>query len=104
MKNINPTYDLSERNSGGRAKEFIVWSFGEKEIDGELIPDSRLDSRDRRRLRSQISTRDSALVRACLDPVELNPAFGLIAPLESCNTLEHSFGESQKYSERQIPR
>ncbi|GBN13287.1 hypothetical protein AVEN_169440-1 [Araneus ventricosus] len=55
--------------------------------------DSRLDARDRRRLRSQISARDSALVRACLDPVELKPAFGLIAPLEICNALEHSFVE-----------
>ncbi|GBN20060.1 hypothetical protein AVEN_267349-1 [Araneus ventricosus] len=78
------------------AKEFIIWSFGEKvEIDGELIwrliPDSRFDSRDRRRLRSQIMARDSALVRAFLDPVELKPVLGLISPLESCNALEHSF-------------
>ncbi|GBN03862.1 hypothetical protein AVEN_9749-1 [Araneus ventricosus] len=79
--------------TSGLAKEFIVWSFGEKRdrwrIDLEI--DSRLDSRDRKGLRSQISARDSALVRAFLDLVELKPAFGWIAPLESCNALEHSF-------------
>ncbi|GBM08813.1 hypothetical protein AVEN_1002-1 [Araneus ventricosus] len=76
------------------AKEFIVWSFGERGRDPwriDLEIDSRLDSRDRRRLRSQISARDSALVREFLDPVVSKPALGLIAPLESCNALEHSF-------------
>ncbi|GBO32562.1 hypothetical protein AVEN_107074-1 [Araneus ventricosus] len=51
-----------------------------KEIDGELIwrliRDSRLDSRDRKRLRSQISARGSALVREFLDSVESKPTLG----------------------------
>ncbi|GBM15509.1 hypothetical protein AVEN_8901-1 [Araneus ventricosus] len=61
------------------AKEFIVWSFGERERDRRKIDleiDSRLDSRDRRRLRSQISARDSALVREFLDSVESKPTLG----------------------------
>ncbi|GBM99645.1 hypothetical protein AVEN_140285-1, partial [Araneus ventricosus] len=61
----------------GKAKEFIV---EKREIDGELIwrliRDSRLDSRDQRRLRSQISVRDSALVREFLDSVESKPTLG----------------------------
>ncbi|GBO34837.1 hypothetical protein AVEN_186789-1 [Araneus ventricosus] len=62
----------------------------EREIDGELtwrlIRDSGLDSRDRRRLISQISARDPALVREFLDPVEL----------EAGPWLDSSFGELQR--------